>query len=94
MLLVYKELVDVKNAIMEVSYVSKSPRILIAGYSVIVVLSPLAGLLTDMKLSRHKTLLCSSYIILVKFGLVFLMVEPVGIKWGFPRRVLRSSCGC
>ena len=91
-LLVYKELVDVKNAIMEVSYVSKSPRILVVGYSVIAVLSPLAGLLTDMKLSRHKTLLCSSYIILIKLGLVLLMASGLGALW-FSHQCLMKGLG-
>ena len=49
-LLVDKELVDVKNSIMEVIYVAKSPRILVVGHSVI----HSCALSTSWTVNRHE----------------------------------------
>ena len=48
-------------------------------FSTIAVFSPFIGLLADIKLSRYKTVLCSTYIILVQITAVLVVVIAIGI---------------
>ena len=48
-------------------------------FSTIAVFSPFIGLLADIKLSRYKTALSSTYIILVQITAVLLVVIAIGI---------------
>ena len=61
------------DALMQVSKSSAMPIIVIAVFSLLAALSPMVGLLADIKLSRHRSVLCSSYIIMVVIMLLPFM---------------------
>ncbi len=42
------------------------------GISIIAVFAPMAGLLTDLKYSRYKTVVCSSYFLLIEVVFIFM----------------------
>ena len=62
------------NAYIQVSHSTMLPILLPTCAIFIGMLSPVAGLLTDVKFSRFKAVLCSSYIILAKISIIFLLV--------------------
>ena len=59
---------------MEVTPSSGTLVVIIVIFSVLAVISPVVGLLTDVKLGRYRSVLCSSYVILVEVVLVIFMV--------------------
>ena len=72
-LLGYIEFYDIKAVIQ----VSRSSLVIIISYSfvtVIAIFSPMAGLLTDIRFSRYKTILCSSYVIIAHTTTLFLVI--------------------
>ena len=72
-LLGYIGLYDIKAMIQ----VSKSSWIIIITYGVVTVIaifSPMAGLLTDIRFSRYKAILCSSYVIIAHTTTLFLVI--------------------
>ena len=73
MLLVYNMFYNI-NANMQVIHYTLLPILLPACAIFIGMLSPVAGLLTDVKFSRFKAVQCSSYIILVKNSFCLLLV--------------------
>ena len=62
---------------MQISYTAGAPIIVIAGFSFIAVFSPVAGLLMDIKFSRYKAVLCSSYAILMKILMVTVIFVAI-----------------
>ena len=62
------------NAYIQVSHYTALPILIPTIFIFIGMLSPVAGLLTDVKFSRFKAVQCSSYIILVKNSLFLLLV--------------------
>ena len=46
-------------------------------FTIIAVLSPVAGLLTDIRFSRVKVVICNSYVIIVKFIILFIIVASL-----------------
>ena len=72
-LLVYNMFNNI-NAYIQVSHSTLLLILLPTIFIFIGMLSPVAGLLTDVKFSRFKTVLCSSYIILVKISIFLLLV--------------------
>ena len=81
-LLVYRAFYNI-DAAMQISYTPGVPIIIIAGFSFIAVFSPVAGLLMDIKFSRHKAVLCSSYAILMKMLMVTLILVAFPIFANF-----------
>ena len=61
----------------------QAPIVIIAGFSFVAVFSPVAGLLMDIKFSRHKAVLCSSYAILMKILMVTLILVAFPIFKSF-----------
>ena len=62
------------NAYIQVSHSTMLPILLPACAIFIGMLSPVAGLLTDVKFSRFKAVLCTSYIILAKISIFLFLV--------------------
>ena len=75
MLLAYKWFYDI-NAYMQVNSESWVPIILGSIVSYLVIFSPVAGLLTDVKFSRFRVVFCTSYILIAKI-FIFLMLLVV-----------------
>ena len=76
MLLAYRLFYNI-DVVMQISYTAEAPIIIIVGFSFIAVVSPVAGLLMDIKFSRYKAVLCSSYAILMKilmFTVIFVAI--------------------
>ena len=73
MLLVYRVFYNI-DVVVQISYTAEAPIIIIVGFSFIAVFSPVAGLLMDIKFSRHKAVLCSSYAILMKILMVTIIL--------------------
>ena len=69
------------NAIMQVGHTSYSPVIMIISFSFVAVLSPVAGLLTDVKLSRFKAVSCTSYMIGTKVIVILLASLVISPLW-------------
>ena len=79
-LLVYKMFYDIN------SYLQISPKIwvrivLAAAFTFIAVLSPVAGLLTDVKYSRFRAVQCTSYAIGFKAAILFLLLNVIVTLW-------------
>ena len=72
-LLVYN-FFNVSNAIIQVSHASTAPIVLTASFSFTSVLSPVAGLLTDVKFSRFKAVICTSSLICCKILVCFILI--------------------
>ena len=73
-LLAYKMFYDI-NTYFQISYTALLSLQMPTIITFIAVLSPVAGLLTDVKFSRFKTVLCSSYAIFSHiFGFILLMI--------------------
>ena len=72
-LLAYNMFYDI-NAYIQVSHYNALPILAPTIFIFIGVLSPVAGLLTDVKFSRFKAVQCSSYIILVKISVFLLLI--------------------
>ena len=81
MLLAYNMFYDI-NTYMQANHSTLLPILIPAGFIFIGMLSPVAGLLTDVKFSRFKAVLCTSYIILVKMPtfLLLLVISAVVIN--------------
>ena len=71
-LLAYKLFYDI-NTYIQVGRYTLLPLSLYVTVNVAAVLSPVAGLLTDVKFSRFKAILCSTYALLVKVPILFLL---------------------
>ena len=72
-LLAYKMFYDI-NTYMQVNHSNVLPILLVTSFIFIGMLSPVAGLLTDVKFSRFKVVQCSSYIIIAKNSFFLLLV--------------------
>ena len=75
-LLAYRLFCDTNSAL-QVSHHSLGPIASGVFFSIVAVISPAAGLLTDLKFSRYKATLCSSYVIVV-----LLLVLPLLVLMG------------
>lgn len=75
--LLLRELTDV-NATMQVGTKFVAPVVLTGFAIFIAILAPVTGLLTDVRFSRHKTVLITSYAIIVQV-LLILMLEVTGL---------------
>lgn len=62
------------DLVMQVGYLILAPIHLNVGFTIIGVFSPVAGLLTDIKFSRHRAVLFSSFAIAIKFLVVCLTI--------------------
>lgn len=71
--LAYKGFYDT-NAFLQVSSSSQGPIFANGMLTLIAVFAPFAGLLTDMKFSRYKAVLCNSYVILMKVIAILILV--------------------
>ena len=76
MLLAYRLFYNIDVAI-QLSYTAGTPIIVVTGVSLIAVFSPVAGLLMDIKYSRYKAVLCSSYAILMKILVVTVIFVAI-----------------
>ena len=79
-LLVFKYAYSV-DAIMQVSY---SPYVIVVVngvYSIIAVVSPVIGLLTDIKISRHKAVVRTSYDIIIEVLLLPIVVAALSVAY-------------
>ena len=65
---------NVSNAIIQVSHASTAPILLTVFFSFTSVLLPVAGLLTDVKFSRFKTVICTSSLICCKILVCFILI--------------------
>ena len=68
-LLAYKGFYDI-NAALQVATSSWGPILANAVLTLVAIFAPVAGLLTDIRFSRHRAILCTSYAILAKFALL------------------------
>ena len=59
---------------LQTGYINLVP---ILPFNFIAVLSPVAGLLTDIRFSRSKVVVCSSYVIIVKFIILFIIAASL-----------------
>ena len=59
------------------SHSYSAPIVIDVAFSIAVLISPLAGLLADVKIGSYKTLLCSSYVILAEITIVTLILTVV-----------------
>ena len=69
-LLAYKMFYDINNFGLQVGYPNLLP---ILQFTFIAVLSPVAGLLTDIRFSRVRVVICNSYVIIAKIIILFIM---------------------
>ena len=76
-MLVYNVISDTKIN-MQVDHVNAIPVAMPIFLSLIVVLSPLAGLLTDIKLSRYKVVVSMSYLIICVVAVIVILVTIEG----------------
>ena len=58
-------------------YISSTILFPVLPFTLVAVLSPVAGLLTDIRFSRAKVVICNSYIIIVKFIILFIIVASL-----------------
>ena len=72
-LLAYKMFFDI-NAYMQVNSESWVPIILDGIISFVVIFSPIAGLLTDVKFSRFRVVMCTSYIFIAKIFIILVLL--------------------
>ena len=72
-LLAYRGFYDI-NAALQVSTSSLGPILVNAVVTLVAIFAPVAGLLTDIRFSRHRAIFCNSYIILAKFALVVVVL--------------------
>ena len=90
-LLGYKLLFDI-NTFMQVSHSTIIPIVVTLLLSMVAVVSPLAGILTDTKCSRHKAVLCSSYAMIVMLILIpILTVSTFSQRFVFEESVSAKS---
>ena len=81
MLLAYKFFYDT-NTYFQISYTTLVSFLIPTVITFIAVLSPVAGLLTDIKLSRFKGVLCSSYAVFMHvFGSTLLLIILLAIQY-------------
>ena len=91
-LLAYRVFYNI-DVVMQISYTAEAPIIFIVGFSFIAVVSPVTGLLMDIKFSRYKAVLCSSYAILMKILMVtviFVAITLFAHFNSFPLRKMKS----
>ena len=79
-LLGYKHMYNIE-AIMQVSYAAVVPISINGIYSIIVVVSPLIGLLTDIKISRHKAVVRTSYAIFIEVLLIPIIAVALSVPY-------------
>ena len=93
-LLAYNMFYDI-NAYIQVSHSTLLPILLPSCFIFIGMLSPVAGLLTDVKFSRFKAVLCTSYIILVKIStfLLLALISAVVIFKAYKHTNIRNEMG-
>ena len=72
-LLAYKFFYDI-NIFFQVGHSIWLAIVLPTTFTFIAVLSPVAGLLTDIRFSRVKTVLCTSYVVLIKLVIIILFI--------------------
>lgn len=72
-LLAYKLLFNI-NSFMQVAHSTSTSIAVVIVFSVVAIISPFAGLLTDTKCSRHRVVICSSYSMIVMLVLIPLEV--------------------
>ena len=78
------------DAVMQVGHSSILPILLNIGYTFIAIFSPVAGLLTDIKVSQNRAVLYSSHIIIVKM-LAILVLTIIVLLLGVSKpRVFES----
>ena len=81
MLLAYKLFYDI-NTYFQISYTTLVSFLIPTVITFIAVLSPVAGLLTDIKLSRFKGVLCSSYAVFMHvFGSTLLLIILLALQY-------------
>ena len=73
-LLAYNMFYNINNFGLQVGYFILVP---ILPFTFIAVLAPMAGLLTDIRFSRVKVVICNSYVIIVKIIIVFIVVASL-----------------
>ena len=74
-LLAYKMFYNINNYFdLQIGYINLVP---ILPFNFIAVLSPVAGLLTDIRFSRSKVVVCNSYVIIVKFIILFIIAASL-----------------
>ena len=73
-LLAYKMFYDINIFGLQVGYSILYP---ILPFTFITVLSPVAGLLTDIRFSRVKVVICNSYVIIVQLIILFIVVASL-----------------
>ena len=81
-LLIYN-LMYSSSDIIQVGHTSTLPIIITVAYSFVSVFSPVAGLLTDVKFSRFRAVLCSSYLICAEILVSFLVIIIMTFLWIF-----------
>ena len=69
------------NAYIQVGHGTIAPMIMTVSFSFVTVLSPVAGLLTDVKFSRFKAVSCTSYLIGAKILAIFMVFLVLAILW-------------
>ena len=90
MLLAYKIFYDI-NFCFQVSNNTWLPILLPTTFAFIAVFSPVAGLLTDVKFSRVKAVLCTSYAVLVELIVLFIItasLATLNLSHGLHRHAL------
>ena len=75
-LLGYIQFYDMK-AMIQVSHSSLVIIIFYSFFTVFTIFSPVAGLLTDIRFSRYKAILCSSYVIIAHTTTIFLVILTI-----------------
>ena len=73
-LLAYNMFYNINNFGLQVGYLILVP---ILPFTFIAVLAPMAGLLTDIRFSRVKVVICNSYVIIVKIIILFIIVASL-----------------
>ena len=73
-LLAYNMFYDINSMYFKIGSMILFP---ILPFTFITVLSPVAGLLTDIRFSRAKVVICNSYVIIVKFIILFIVLASL-----------------
>ena len=69
------------NSYIQVGYLSIAPIIMTVSFSFVTVISPIAGLLTDVKFSRFLAVLRTTYFIEAKILAIFVVLLLLSILW-------------
>ena len=79
-LLGYKYVYNIE-AIMQVSYAANVPIVINGVYGIIAVVSPVIGLLTDIKISRHKAVMRTSHAIFIEVLLIPIVTVALSVPY-------------